>query len=138
MSNQVLFVLVVILTIWLLGLSFVLYKLFKLFTGLTKGIGEDLAKKGFAEVKKRLDYLENDGKNHVQKVTLVRFNPFKELGGDHSFSLAILDAKDSGVVITSLHARDRTRIYMKTINKGKSENELSGEEKRTLRLAQKK
>jgi hypothetical protein len=67
----------------------------------------------------------------------VRFNPFKELGGDHSFSLAILDSHDSGIVITSLHTRDRTRVYMKDIKKGKSESELSAEEKSALTSAEK-
>lgn len=138
MSNQVLFILAAVLGIWLLGLSLVLYKLFKLFGRLTQGVEEDLAKRGFAEAKKRLDALEADGRSHVQKVALVRFNPFKELGGDHSFSLAILDGKDSGVVITGLHTRDRTRVYMKAINRGKAEYELSSEERRALSLAQKK
>lgn len=124
--------------LWLLGLTVVLYKLFKLFAKLGKGVEEDLARRGFAEAKKRLDWLEAEGKDHVQKVALIRFNPFRELGGDHSFSLAILDGRDSGVIITSLHARDRTRIYMKPVVKGKSEHDLSSEERKALVSAQKK
>lgn len=124
--------------IWLLGLSIVLYKLFKLFTKLTRGVEEDLTKKGFAEVKKRLDFLETDGRSHIQKIALIRFNPFKELGGDHSFTLAILDGDDSGVVITGLHTRDRTRVYMKPVKKGKSEYDLSVEERKVLDSAKEK
>ena len=96
-----------------------------------------MTKKGFADVDKRLDFLEEDGKVHVQKIGLVRFNPFRELGGDHSFSLAILDGINSGVIITGLHTRDRTRIYMKEIKKGKASLELSSEEKKALAQAQK-
>ena len=79
--------------------------------------------------------MENDGRTHVQKIGLIRFNPFKELGGDHSFCLAILNGEDSGVVVTGLHTRDRTRVYMKSIKKGKSEYELSSEEKKALESA---
>ena len=127
-----------VVAVWLLGLSILLYRLLKLFKKLGNGVEDDLAKKGFAEVKKRLDFLEDDGKNHVQKVGLVRYNPFKELGGDHSFSLAILDAHLSGIVITGLHTRDRTRVYMKEIVKGKSVHELSNDEKKALDEAIKK
>lgn len=94
-------------------------------------------KKGLKEVKRELQKLEDEGFLHVQKVGLVRFNPFREIGGDHSFSLAILDGKDNGVVITGLHTRERTRIYAKTIKKSKSKLELSEEEEKALKRAQK-
>jgi hypothetical protein len=137
--------------IWLILLSVLLWRIFSLFRKLTKGIEATDIKKilekilsrgdensgNIKEIEKRLNILEDDGKNHIQKVGLVRFNPFKELGGDHSFSLAILDAHDSGVVITGLHTRDRTRIYMKDIKKGKSGYELSFEEKKALSNARK-
>ena len=134
---QIYYLLTIVLGVWLLGLSVVLYKLFKTFNRLTEGVKEDLTKKGFADVDKRLDFLEEDGKVHVQKIGLVRFNPFRELGGDHSFSLAILDGINSGVIITGLHTRDRTRIYMKEIKKGKASLELSSEEKKALAQVQK-
>ena len=134
---QIYYLLTIVLGFWFLGLSVVLYKLFKTFNRLTEGVKEDLTKKGFADVDKRLDFLEEDGKVHVQKIGLVRFNPFRELGGDHSFSLAILDGINSGVIITGLHTRDRTRIYMKEIKKGKASLELSSEEKKALAQVQK-
>ena len=142
----------IVFGIWLLIISIFLFRIIALFNKLTKGVevtdlkkvlekvlaeGEVTSKK-IDEIVKRIDYLEEDGKLHVQRVGLVRFNPFKELGGDHSFSLAILDAQDSGIVITSLHTRDRTRVYMKDIVKGKSGTELSAEEKRALSNAQKR
>lgn len=142
----------IIFGIWLLGLSYFVYKTFALFSRLTKGVevvdlkkvlekvldSEISNKKQVEEAFKRIGYLEEDGKLHIQRVGLVRFNPFKELGGDHSFSLAFLDAKDSGIIITSLHTRDRTRVYMKDVKKGKSSFELSADEKRALAIAEKK
>ena len=62
--------------IWLLGISIVLYRVFVLFNRLTRGVEEDLSKKGFAEVRKRLDFLEEESQSHMQKVGFVRFNPF--------------------------------------------------------------
>jgi hypothetical protein len=130
-----------VIAVWLSVLSFFLYRYFILFNKLTKGMEVTDLKKVFEKILKslsdRFDQLEEDGKTHVQKVGLVRFNPFKELGGDHSFSLAILDAHDSGIVITGLHTRDRTRVYLKDIKKGKSEFELSKEEEKALASAQK-
>ena len=107
-----------------------------------KKVLEKILKRGEAntdELKilgRRIDLIEEDGKFHIQKVGIIRFNPFKELGGDHSFSLAILDSHDSGIIITSLHTRDRTRVYMKDIKKGKSGFELSAEEKKAFVNAQ--
>lgn len=64
------------------------------------------------------------------KINVTRFNPFENVGGNQSFILTILDQTDSGVILTSLHNRDITRIYAKTIKNGQSENNtLSKEEK---------
>jgi len=94
--------------------------------------------KSLVEVQKQISDFESKGQLHIQKVGVVRFNPFKEMGGDHSFSLALLDGKDMGFVITGLHTRERTRVYLKSIKKGKSDLELSIEEKKALSLAQKR
>jgi len=67
------------------------------------------------------------------KINLTRFNPFEELGGDQSFILCLLDNTNSGVIITSLHNRDSTRIYAKAIRNGESDNlALSKEETKAL------
>lgn len=141
----------IIFAVWLTGVSIVLYRVFVLFNRLTKGVDSGDLKKvlekvisqeeenrsKIADLARKISFLENDGKLHVQKVGLIRFNPFKELGGDHSFSLAILNGEDSGIIITSLHTRDRTRVYMKDIKAGKSTFELSAEEKKAFNAAQK-
>lgn len=141
----------IFLGIWLLVLSFFLYRFFSLYKKLTKGIGVGDVKKllekildrgeentkNIKDILKRIENIEENDKKHIQKMGLVRFNPFSELGGDHSFSLAILDDKDTGVVVTGLHTRDRTRVYIKDIKNGKSSLELSTEENKALIIAQK-
>jgi hypothetical protein len=71
----------------------------------------------------------------IQKVGMVRFNPFGNVGGDHSSSVALLDSKDNGVVLSSLYLRDGTRTYFKPVVAGKSEYQLSDEEKQALEKA---
>lgn len=72
----------------------------------------------------------------IHKVGVVRFNPFKDVGGDQSFALALLDGSNSGVVISSLHSREGARIYVKPIIKNEgSGHELTTEEKDAIKLA---
>jgi hypothetical protein len=79
--------------------------------------------------------LEKTGRRALQRVGLVRYNPFEETGGNQSFALALLDADDHGFIITSLHARAGTRIYARALNAGRAEGPLSDEEAEALRLA---
>lgn len=72
----------------------------------------------------------------VQKIGIVRFNPFADGGGNFSFSLALLNGQDSGVVITSMHGREQNRIYTKKILEGKSETGLTEEERQAVDNAQ--
>lgn len=73
-----------------------------------------------------------------QKISIVRFNPFGDTGGDQSFALAVLDAHNSGYVLTSIHGREGTRSYVKPIDFGSSKHTLSVEEKQALTLAEKR
>ena len=69
-------------------------------------------------------------KTSDMKINILRFNPFEDIGGDQSFILTILNRNNDGVVLTSLHNRDLTRIYAKPIKKGEGDNiTLSKEEK---------
>lgn len=140
-----------VLAIWLLALTIFVVIFRRFFARLVKGTdGEDLKKtleailaledknaSDLIKVDREIKRLEDEGKFHFQKMGLVRFNPFKETGGDHSFSLVLLDAKDTGVVITGLHTRERTRVYIKSVKEGRPEFELSEEEKKALFRAQK-
>ena len=75
---------------------------------------------------------------HIQKVELLRFNPYDDTGGNISFTVCLLDDKGSGVVITSLHARSGTRVFAKEVTLGKSSQyELSKEEELVIKKAMK-
>lgn len=74
----------------------------------------------------------------LQKISMVRFNPFGDVGGDQSFSLAMLDGHNSGLILTSIHGRGGTRVYAKPIDLGKSKYSLSAEEKKALSQAVKR
>jgi hypothetical protein len=77
--------------------------------------------------------LSNHSIDGVQKVGLYRYNPFDDLGGDQSFSLSILDSTNSGVILTSLHHRNFTRIYAKPVKNGQEDTiTLSNEEKSAI------
>ncbi len=55
----------------------------------------------------------------LHKHSVLRFNPFKEVGSNQSFSVALLDGENSGVIVSSLHTREGTRVYAKPVEKGK-------------------
>jgi hypothetical protein len=69
---------------------------------------------------------------------LIRFNPFNDIGGDQSFVLALLDENNNGFVLTSLHNRENTRIYAKSVKNGEGDNiTLSSDEKSAILKAMK-
>lgn len=71
----------------------------------------------------------------IRGLETVRFNPFSDQGSNQSFSVSFLNEDDDGVVISSLYSRERTSIFAKPIKKGKSEYELTDEEKHVLEKA---
>jgi len=137
---------------WQLVLSILFYQISKYQKKLSKGVGvkdlktvlEKILKdygehsQKISEIIKSVKALEQDGTYHVQKIGLVRFNPYGDTGGNQSFCLAVLDNNDSGFIISSLHGRETTRLYAKPIKKGKAQNfELSAEEKEAIKNAKK-
>jgi len=83
----------------------------------------------------RMGGAEEIGRRAVQHVGVVRYNPFEDTGSNQSFALAMLDADGNGVIVSSLHSRQQTRVYLKEITGGQSEAQLSGEETEALRRA---
>jgi hypothetical protein len=72
----------------------------------------------------------------IHKIGVIRFNPFKDLGGDQSFSVALLDGENSGVVISALHTREGNRVYSKPVEKGKAlKYPLTDEEQEAIKKA---
>jgi len=136
----VLFIFNIILLIWILKIS-------KHYNSLTKGIDKKTLMNALEGIQRSLvemDRTQNTTKNellklksegnlHLQHLTLKRFNPFGDTGGDQSFILAILDGKKDGVVITSLHSRENTRFYVKSVEGGVGiDHPLSDEEQKII------
>lgn len=71
----------------------------------------------------------------VQRIGLVRFNAFDDTGSDLSFALALLDANNNGVVLSSLYGRNESRVYAKPIVNLQSKYILSTEEQQALQIA---
>ena len=70
---------------------------------------------------------------NIHKIGLVRFNPFRDYSGNQSFALALLNTNSDGIIISSIHTREGTRIFTKEIQKGLPiNNELTQEEKEAI------
>ncbi len=137
----------VIFLIWLLLLSFVVFRLrrhyYNLISRTRKGTIDDILdqllekdknfEKEISLIKKELNEEIIASKFHLQKIGLVRFNPFERLGGEQSFVLAILDAENNGLVINFIYTRDGLRVYTKKVKSAKGEEyQLSEEEKKAI------
>lgn len=66
---------------------------------------------------------------------MVRYDAYRDMGGSQSWSIALLDGNRSGAVVTSLHARDHARVYLKELLEGAPGQRLSPEEERAVALA---
>lgn len=91
--------------------------------------------KNLRELGNILSELVDQNRLNLQKVGLVRFNPFADTGSNMSFSIALLNGKNNGIVISSLHGREDTRIYAKPVAAGESKHPLTEEEKQAIRQA---
>ncbi len=142
-APAVLFVILIVLGIWLSIVSVTLFKSIANYNRLTNGISDktlsqvlenfiaqgELTRREHQHVQSEIKKLRNEQIKFVQKIGLVRFNPFADTGGDQSFALALLDGRDSGIVITSLYGRAGMRWYVKTVKEGKGQEfALSKEE----------
>lgn len=135
---------------WLSVLTFLLVRMIthynKLGEGSTKqslkGVLEDILNTQGNLIKKTSDlematkYLSVQSELHIQRIGIVRFNPFADTGGAQSFSIALLDGRDNGIVMTSLYGRAGNRWYVKELVAGKGKgHELSKEEEEAIRSA---
>lgn len=71
----------------------------------------------------------------VQRVALIRYDAFEDVGGRLSFTCALLDEHGNGVVVTSINGRQDTRVYAKPVTRGTSDHNLSEEEVEAIREA---
>jgi len=89
-----------------------------------------------SELETRTRTIERTLHHTMQWMGMIRFNPFRNTGGAQSFALAIADGTGDGVVISSLHARENTRIYAKPLHQWTSEHTLTEEEQQAIARAQ--
>lgn len=72
------------------------------------------------------------GAKSLHKSAVMRFNPFKEVGGNQSFAVALLNGKNTGVVFSSLHTREGTRAYAKPVKNGAADGFPFTEEEKAV------
>jgi len=75
-------------------------------------------------------------KKSVRGLHIMRFNPFSDQGSNQSFAIGMLNEEGDGLVMSSLYSRDRMSVFAKPVRGGKSEYELSTEEKEVLSKAE--
>lgn len=83
----------------------------------------------------RVNRLASELEGAIQRVGVVRYNPFEDTGSNQSFVLAMLDARGDGFVLSSLHSRQATRMFLKPVSSGKPDSAFSDEEAEAIRLA---
>ncbi len=89
------------------------------------------------EIELKINNIERRLLQCIQKVGIVRFNAFDNVGSDLSFAIALLDNNDSGVVISGIYARESSSTYSKPVVSGKSKYTLSAEEIQAIDIAKK-
>lgn len=88
-----------------------------------------------SEIKAYYTKLDNDIASGIQKIGLVRYNAFQNVGSDLSFALALLDRENNGCILNGLYGSESSNIYAKPIKNGESKYQLSEEEKEALKIA---
>lgn len=150
METQFIVAVGAIFFIWLLILSFLVYRMISHYNHLidrsSKGNLQSVLEKLLEEqktnhkeiiaIQEKIVEVQKTGIKYIQKVGILRYNPFEDTGGDQSFVLVILDGEDTGIVLTSLHSRGVSRWYAKNIRGGKGiDHELSKEEEKAIKNA---
>lgn len=138
----------VLLLLWLLLLQARVGRITKQFRRLLpsgRGNLEEVLERQLAELsqnnlrleqmREAVERVESTYQHALQRVGIVRFNPFDDSGGDQSFCVAFLDGDENGLVLTSIFTRTQCRVYVKPIEKGHSRYPLSSEEEESVRLA---
>ncbi|HSV94609.1 MAG TPA: DUF4446 family protein [Spirochaetia bacterium] len=138
------------LALWLLIITALLVRMLIHYSRLTSNVSKkDLLsslnqlisisernKKDIESINEKLDKEIQENKKHIQRLAFKRYNPFTDTGGDQSFTAAFLDDLGDGIMISSLHSRENTRLYAKRVDGGKvSTQSLSSEEQDVIKQA---
>jgi hypothetical protein len=135
---------------WVIALQIRLRRMTRRYTSLMRGAeGLDLqallnqhvadvhqALETVSALEQRTETIEQALPHALQWVGFIRFNPFRNTGGAQSFALALVDDRGNGLVLSSLHARENTRVYSKPLREWASEHMLTEEEKQAIERAQ--
>lgn len=139
----ILLILILLLLIISIVNASTISKLKRKYKKLTRGIQNKNLEELFLQNMDKIDYEISDiqkSRNEIkqiikaqelciQKTGFIRYNPFQEVGGDLSFSIALLNGLNSGIVITSLYSRSGSAVFSKKIENGECKSPLSDEEK---------
>jgi hypothetical protein len=149
-NNPIVLILIFILFVWDVCISYFLIRYIRHYNRLIKDTHSNtLTKsleyllnnqsnlaKGQGHLEKQIEALHSAAQLHIQRIGINRFNPFSDTGGSQSFTLALLDSQNSGVVMTSLYARTGNRWYIKQVEGGHGVGlELSREEEFAIQKA---
>jgi hypothetical protein len=142
-TNFILYITIGITILLAAWLGLIEIRLKKLFRGKKAGdlenvlysLGEELKKLNLNQEKTEnyLKEVEERLKKSLKQVGIIRFNPFGEAGSNQSFSIALLDEKGDGAVISTLYTRDNIKTYAKPIKAYKSEHNLTAEEEEAIK-----
>ncbi len=136
--------------LWLLIITILLIKTLLHYSRLTANISKkdlisslnhliSISERNSKDIEIQSDKLNkeiNENKKHLQKLGFKRYNPFTDTGGDQSFTAAFLNDLGDGIMISSLHSRENTRLYAKKVDGGKVNTQtLSSEEQEVIKQA---
>ena len=93
-------------------------------------------KQARGNIEKEIVIINKKLKQSIRGLETIRFNPFPDQGSNQSFAIGLLNEENDGVVISSLYSRERMSVFAKPIKDGKSEYELTDEEKEALKKAE--
>ena len=138
-----------IVLVYMIKISMKMSRFIKKYTMFMRGMDGASLERAFAARFNQMDLLEENSRNHMEeirkikevqnitlnKVAIVKYDAFKEMGGKLSFALAMLDKENNGFVMNAIHSSDGCYTYVKEIVKGESYVVLGEEEKEALRQA---
>lgn len=87
------------------------------------------------ELAENFDRYDRDNKNTLQRIGVVNFDAFDDISGKMSFSAAILNMHNDGIVLTSIYGHETSNVYIRKIKNGQTETHLLDEEKAALEKA---
>lgn len=142
---------IAILMIWNIALSVGLKRLKKKYTRIMAGSTTStlesailqnadksiMAVEKVTEMKTHIETLEKQLEGCIQRVDIIRYNAFSDTGSDLSYSLALLNNKNDGLILTGIYGRNEAYTYAKPIKSGESSYALSEEEIQVLKVAKK-